>query len=314
LHRNILRQGHERTEDKQRAMRLASFTIDGKPGFGSVSADGANIVDLAAAGVAPDLEAFVSLGAAGLARAKEIAASTGAKRVAISSVTLQAPFPCPKHTILCVGKNYRDHAAEFHGSGFDATAGASAIPDVPIIFVKHPSSVTGPNMPIISGNDPTATLDYEGELAVIIGEPAFHVSEKDAMKHVYGYTILNDATARELQSRHKQWFVGKSVDTFCPMGPYLVTADEIPDVTALRLQTFVNDELRQDAPISDLIFSIPFLISSMSATTTLVSGDIIATGTPAGVGIGYKPPKYLHAGDRVRITIDKLGELANPIT
>lgn len=295
-------------------MRLVSFTIDGRAAFGCVSEDGRTIVDLAAAGVATDLEAFVALGATGLSRAKKIASDANAKRISMSSVTLQAPFPRPTHTIMCVGKNYRDHAAEFHGSGFDATAGTSAIPDVPIIFVKHPSSVTGPGMPIVSGNDPTATLDYEGELAVIIGEPAFRVAESDAMKHVYGYTILNDATARELQSRHKQWFVGKSVDTFCPMGPYLVTADEIPDVTQLRLQTFVNDELRQNAPISDLIFSIPFLISSMSATTTLVTGDIIATGTPAGVGIGYRPPKYLRAGDRVRITIDKLGELSNPIT
>ena len=130
---------------------------------------------------------------------------------------------------------------------------------------------------------------------------------------MYGYTIVNDVTSRELQSRHKQWFVGKSVDTFCPMGPALITADEVPDVTALRLQTFVNDELRQDAVVADLIFDIPTLIATLSATTTLLPGDIIATGTPAGVGIGFTPPKYLHAGDRVRITIGDLGELSNPV-
>jgi len=295
-------------------MRLASFTINGKPAFGNVVGDEREIVDLAAAGVASDLEAFVALGTPGVARAREVAASASAKRIPLADVKLTAPFPRPTRTIMCVGKNYRDHAAEFHGSGFDATAGASAVPDVPIIFVKHPSSVVGPGDAIVSGNDPTSTLDYEGELAVIIGEPAFRVSIADAMKHVYGYTILNDATARELQSRHKQWFVGKSVDTFCPMGPYLVTADEIADIRAARLQTFVNDERRQNALIADLIFDIPFLISTMSATTTLVSGDIIATGTPAGVGIGFTPPKYLHAGDRVRIMIDGLGELANPVT
>ena len=144
--------------------------------------------------------------------------------------------------------------------------------------------------------------------------PAFRVSESDALRYVYGYTIVNDVTSRELQSKHKQWFVGKSVDTFCPMGPYLVTADEVPDITKLRLKTFVNDELRQDAVVADLIFDIPFLIATLSATTTLQPGDIIATGTPAGVGIGFTPPKYLHAGDRVRITIDELGELANPVT
>jgi 2-keto-4-pentenoate hydratase/2-oxohepta-3-ene-1,7-dioic acid hydratase in catechol pathway len=293
-------------------MRLASFIFDGKPAFGNVTGNGRDIVDLAAAGVAPDLESFVALGAAGIARARELE-NGSAKRFALADVVLVAPFPRPTRTIMCVGKNYRDHAAEFHGSGFDATAGASAIPDVPIIFVKHPSSVIGPGAEIVSGNDPTSTLDYEGELAVIIGEPAFRVSIADAMRHVYGYTILNDATARELQSRHKQWFVGKSVDTFCPMGPYLVTADEIADVGALRLQTFVNDERRQNALVADLIFDIPFLISTMSATTTLVTGDIIATGTPAGVGIGFTPPKYLHPGDRVRVTIDGLGELSNPI-
>ena len=125
--------------------------------------------------------------------------------------------------------------------------------------------------------------------------------------------IVNDVTSRELQSRHKQWYVGKSVDTFCPMGPALVTADEVPDVTALRLrEPFVNDELRQDAVVADLIFDIPTLIAALSATTTLQPGDIIATGTPAGVGIGFTPPKYLRAGDRVRITIGDLGELANP--
>jgi 2-keto-4-pentenoate hydratase/2-oxohepta-3-ene-1,7-dioic acid hydratase in catechol pathway len=294
-------------------VRLASFTSNGTATFGVLTSAGDGIFDLAGAGLGPDLESFVLLGAAGLTRLRGwLGAAPPAPR-ALAEVAIVAPFPRPTRTILCVGKNYREHAAEFHGSGFDSTAGASAIPDAPIIFVKHPSSVVGPGAPIVSGNDPTATVDYEGELGVVIGTRAFRVSQADAMQVVYGYTIVNDVTSRELQSKHKQWFIGKSVDSFCPMGPYIVTADEVPDVRALRLQTFVNGELRQNALVADLIFDIPTLIATLSATTTLVPGDIIATGTPAGVGIGFTPPKYLHAGDRVRITIDGLGELTNPV-
>ena len=297
-----------------RLVRLASFLADGAPRYGALTADGTAILDLSAAGIAPDLQAFVALGAAGLARAADAMASASARSYPVASVLLHAPFPQLSRTLMCVGKNYRDHAAEFHGSGFDSTAGAVAVPDVPIIFVKHPGAVIAPGAPIVAANDPTATVDYEGELAVVIGERAHRVPAADAMRHVYGYTIVNDVTSRELQSRHKQWFVGKSIDTFCPMGPYLVTADEIVDVGALRLQTFVNGELRQNALVADLIFDIPTLIATISATTTLLPGDIIATGTPAGVGIGFTPPKYLRAGDRVRIAIDHLGELENPVT
>jgi 2-keto-4-pentenoate hydratase/2-oxohepta-3-ene-1,7-dioic acid hydratase in catechol pathway len=298
--------------EERSVVRFASYTRGGVPAFGVLAPGDTAVIELSS--LAPDLEALLAAGRDGLARVREFVQAGSAKPVALRDVTLSAPFPRPTRTILCVGKNYRDHAAEFHGSGFDSTGGATAVPDAPIIFVKHPSSVIGPDAPIRSANDPTATVDYEGELAVIIGEPAFRVSEANALRYVYGYTIVNDVTSRELQSKHKQWFVGKSVDTFCPMGPYLVTADEIPDVTRLRLKTFVNDELRQDALVADLIFDIPFLIATLSATTTLLPGDIIATGTPAGVGIGFTPPKYLHAGDRVRITIDGLGELANPVS
>lgn len=290
-------------------MRLVSFSVHGKSRFGTVVKGG--FADLSS--LAPDLEAFVARGDEGLARARELVARDTTGVFAAEDVELSAPFPRPTHTIMCVGKNYRDHAAEFYGSGFDSTAGTSAVPDVPIIFVKHPSSVIAPGAAILVANDPTSTVDYEGELGVVIGEPAYRVSKADAMKHVYGYTIVNDVTSRELQSKHKQWFIGKSIETFCPMGPYLVTADEVPDVTALQLQTFVNDELRQNASVADLIFDIPTIIETISATTRLSSGDIIATGTPAGVGIGFTPPKYLLAGDRVRITIGALGELANPV-
>lgn len=295
-------------------MHFASFMSAGTTSFGALTGDGSGIIDLGRAGFGRDLEALVELGAEGLTRARAWLEAAPPAPIPLASVTLLAPFPRPTRTILCVGKNYRDHAAEFHGSGFDSTAGASAIPDAPIIFVKHPSSVIGPGAAIVAANDPTHTVDYEGELGVIVGAVARNVSKAGAQAVIYGYTIVNDVTSRELQSKHKQWFIGKSVDTFCPMGPYLVTADEIPDVTQLRLQTFVNDELRQDAVVADLIFDIPTLIETLTATTTLLPGDIIATGTPAGVGIGFTPPKYLHAGDRVRVTIDRLGELANPVS
>ncbi len=295
-------------------MRLISFVADGRPSFGAIAGDGSVFVDLGGAGVGNDLEAFVATGERGLAAARAILETKAIPARRLDEVTLAAPFPRPTRTLLCVGKNYRDHAAEFHGSGFDSTAGANAVPDAPIIFVKHPSSVIPTGMPIVSGNDPTNTVDYEGELTVVIGAPTHRVAAEDAFSHVYGYMIANDVTSRELQSKHKQWFIGKSVDTFCPMGPYLVTADEIPDVRALRLQTFVNDELRQDAVVADLIFDIPTLIETISATTTLQSGDLLLTGTPAGVGIGFKPPVYLKPGDRVRVTIDRLGELSNPVS
>jgi 2-keto-4-pentenoate hydratase/2-oxohepta-3-ene-1,7-dioic acid hydratase in catechol pathway len=212
-----------------------------------------------------------------------------------------------------VGKNYHEHAKEFHQSGFDASAGKDAIPDVPIIFTKWPNSVIGPQVAIPGSEDPTASVDYEGELTVVIGRTARRVRKADALSHVYGYTIINDATARTLQHRHKQWFLGKSLDGFCPMGPCIVTADEIPDPTRLRLQTRVNGELRQDAPVSDLIFDIPTLIEEISALMTLEPGDLIATGTCAGVGIGFNPPKYLVAGDVVSITIEPIGTLVNPV-
>ena len=294
-------------------MRFVSFVAGDRESFGVLSADGIGIVDLGVAGLAPNLESFVALGALGLTAAQHWIAAAPREPIALDDVVVEAPFPHPSRTILCVGKNYREHAAEFHGSGFDSTAGASAIPDAPIIFVKHPSSVVGPGDAIVAANDPTNTVDYEGELGVVIGMRASHVAAADALHYVYGYTIVNDVTSRELQSKHKQWFIGKSVDTFCPMGPYLVTADEVSDVTALRLQTFVNEELRQDALVADLIFDIPTLIETLSATTTLLPGDIIATGTPAGVGIGFTPPQYLRPGDTVRITIDGLGELTNTV-
>jgi 2-keto-4-pentenoate hydratase/2-oxohepta-3-ene-1,7-dioic acid hydratase in catechol pathway len=199
---------------------------------------------------------------------------------------------------MCVGKNYHEHAREFGTSGFDSSVAANGdtIPTDPIIFTKVPESVIADGETIRYPEGICDALDYEGELAVVIGRGGRGIRKADALAHVFGYTIVNDVTARDWQGRHKQWFLGKSFDTFCPMGPWIVTADEV-EVTNLRLRTWVNDELRQDASTRDLIFDVPTLIETISAGITLFPGDVIATGTPVGVGLGFKPPKYLQPGD-----------------
>lgn len=294
-------------------MRLVTFSDAKGVRIGVHDKESNTIVDLAASTRLPkEMTAFVALGKKGLARARK-AVKSGEGRLPLADVKLLAPFPRPAKNILCVGKNYHDHAKEFHNSGFDASAGANAIPDVPIMFTKWPNSVIGPGVAIPSVNDYTNSVDYEGELTVVMGEGGRNITQKNAYKHVYGYTIINDVTARTLQNRHKQWFLGKSPDGFCPMGPCIVTADEIKDVGQLRLITKVNGELRQDAFVSQLIFDIPRLIEDLSKVMTLEPGDLIATGTCAGVGIGFNPPKYLQPGDHVAITIEPIGTLENPV-
>ena len=233
--------------------------------------------------------------------------------IAIEHVTLLAPIPRPARNIFCVGKNYRAHAEEFTRSGFDAGQQANdAIPTAPIFFTKAPETVIAHGEAIWDAEGVTDALDYEAELAVVIGQGGRGISRADAMNHVFGYTIVNDVTARDWQKRHQQWFLGKSFDTFAPMGPALVTADDI-DGHNLNLRCYVNGELRQSANTRDLIFDIPSLIETLSAGITLYPGDVIATGTPEGVGIGFKPPRFLHRGDTVRIEIEGIGVLENPI-
>lgn len=230
----------------------------------------------------------------------------------LSDVEIGAPIPRPRRNIFCIGKNYTDHAHEFANSGFDSSARLpeDTIPTSPIVFTKVPESVIGPDNPIRYPFELSQSIDYEAELAVIIGKGGRGIRHDQAYSHVWGYTIINDVTARDLQSRHSQWLIGKSLDTFCPMGPWLVTADEV-DAENLHIRCWVNGELRQDANTRDLIFDIPALIETISAGITLQPGDIIATGTPAGVGIGFTPPKFLKCGDEIAIEIDGLGRLTN---
>jgi 2-keto-4-pentenoate hydratase/2-oxohepta-3-ene-1,7-dioic acid hydratase in catechol pathway len=227
-------------------------------------------------------------------------------------VTFEAPIPRPARNIFCVGKNYHEHAQEFARSGFDSSAVNGAVPKHPIIFSKVPETVVANGAAIIIDPKVSSAIDYEAELAVIIGMPGRGIRPEDAFDHIWGYTIVNDVTARDLQGRHSQWLIGKSQDTFCPMGPWAVTKDEI-DISDTAIRCFVNGDIRQSSNTKLLIHDIPTIIATISAGVTLKAGDIIATGTPAGVGIGFDPPRYLKKGDVVRVEIDGIGALENRV-
>lgn len=234
--------------------------------------------------------------------------------VSFDEVTFLPPVARPSKNIICVGKNYTAHAAEFTKSGYDSSASNAddIIPDAPILFSKAACTMIGAKEDIVVPWDISEKIDYEAELGLIIGRTGRSISKEDAYDHVWGYTVINDMTARDLQSTHKQWLLGKSIDTFCPIGPWVTTADEL-DPENLELSCWVNDELRQHTNTSDLIFDIPNIISIASASMTLSPGDIIATGTPAGVGIGFNPPKFLKKGDVVKVSISDIGTIENTI-
>ncbi|KAK5936854.1 hypothetical protein PMZ80_010973 [Knufia obscura] len=219
--------------------------------------------------------------------------------------------PISGRDILAIGKNYSEHAREFNASGYDSSDKVD-IPSHPVVFTKRATSIIANEEDILLHEDFTSTLDYEGEIGVIIGKAGFKIPEEQASDHIWGYTIINDVTAREKQRDHKQFYIGKSADTYCPMGPIAVPADRLPKV--LTVTTHVNGEKRQESSTEDLIFSIPVLIKTLSESQTLRPGDIIATGTPAGVGFGLKPPQFLKAGDLVEISVTGLGTLRNKVS
>lgn len=288
-------------------VKIISFETSDGMAAGFVDGDSA-VICASGAAARSSVQSLIDGGPAAVEKWR----ADGGPRVPLSKVRLLAPIPEPRRDIFCVGKNYHAHAAEFHSSGFDSSA-QETVPSHPVIFTKPTTSVCGPNDIVRASLDPTGTVDYEGELGVVIGSRCFGVSKDRANDHVFGYVIVNDVTSRELQKRHNQWIIGKGIDTFCPMGPWILTADEASGLGDLELATEINGELRQRARLSDLIFDIPTLIETMSRTMTLLPGDIIATGTPVGVGIGFKPPKYLAEGDRMRISITGLGTLENVI-
>jgi len=290
-------------------MRLVSFEHGSRRGIGARTADD-RVVDFAAdAGLPTTMRAFVAAGGAALERAAALLAD--GPGVPLAEVRLLAPIR-PPNNVMCIGKNYVEHAREFAGSGFDASA-QQAVPAHPVVFTKARSAIVGPGDDVEVSADRTGTSDYEGELAVVIGRGGTGIRAEDAEQHVYGYTVVNDVTVRELQKRHVQFFLGKSAATYCPMGPQIVTRDEVPDVTACWVRTRVNGEERQAAPVADLIFAIPTLIEAISASVRLEPGDVIATGTPAGVGIGFDPPRYLVPGDVVEVSVDGIGALVNRV-
>lgn len=286
-------------------MKLATFAHEGRRRVGIVSVDGATVQPLHLQQAEADRGVLAIVEA--LARGDAMPATAGAP-ISLGAVVLQAPIPLPRRNIFCVGRNYHEHAKELSGSVFkDNSANPAAWP---IVFTKVPECVIGTGRPVQLPGAVSRQIDYEAELAVVIGRQGRDILHDDAMAHVFGYTIVNDVTARDVQMRHQQWDLGKSFDTFCPMGPWLVTADEF-DGRDTRVRCWVNDELRQDGKTTDLIFDIPTLIETCSRGITLYPGDIIATGTPSGVGMGMKPPVFLKAGDSVRIEIDRLGVLEN---
>lgn len=222
-------------------------------------------------------------------------------RRALSGIELAAPVPLPGK-VVCVGLNYRDHAAET----------GAPLPEIPVLFAKFASSVSAHNA-VVEVPPDVSDIDYEAELGIVIGSTACRVSEAEALGCVAGYTCLNDLTSRSLQFATSQWFLGKSVDGFLPMGPSLVTADEVGDPQSLRIRCFVNDVCRQDSTTSEMIFGVAALVSFVSRTITLEPGDVIATGTPPGVGMAATPPTYLSDGDEVVVEIEKVGRLATRI-
>ena len=226
-------------------------------------------------------------------------------KVKFTDLVWEAPIPRTPKNVMCIGKNYQDHVLEM-GSEKD-------LPKDIVVFTKASTTITGDHALIPSYEELTKELDYEGELAVVIGKKGKDIPEQQAIDYVFGYTILNDITARDLQAKHKQFFLGKSLDETCPMGPYLVSKDEIPYPNQLSIVTKVNDEIRQDGNTQDMIFSIEEIISTLSKGMTLEPGDVISTGTPAGVGKGLNPPIFLKKGDQVKVSIQGIGTLNNEI-
>ena len=228
----------------------------------------------------------------------------------LQEVKLHAPIPQPRKNVICMAVNYAEHAKETANSREGAS---SAPPTSPMLFTKATTTINGPYDPFVIDPTVSTAIDWEVELGVIIGKGGKHISEADALSHIFGYTVINDITARDLQARHKQFFLGKSLDGSCPMGPYIVTADEIADPQKLALRLRVNGVTKQDSNTSEMVFAIPTIIATLSSIMTLEPGDIIATGTPSGVGYSRTPPEFLKPNDMVECEVEGLGTLKTPI-
>ena len=229
--------------------------------------------------------------------------------VPLSKVELMSPIPRPRQNVMCLGWNYTEHVEETAGKALEAPK----LPKYPIVFTKAASSMNGPFADISVDLEVSDKMDWEVELAVIIGKSGLKIPKAQALDHVFGYSIINDVSARDTQRRHKQFFVGKSFTGACPMGPWIVTADEIPNPQVLDLKSSVNGELKQDSNTKYQIFDVASVIETLSKGMMLEAGDIIATGTPSGVGYVRNPPEYLMPGDVVECEIEGIGKISNPI-
>lgn len=279
-------------------MRLVSFTKNGQSGTGLLHKDG--VFPFWNAGF-EDAISFIAAGSRGREQVEHLLISSSHNVLPLHSVRLMAPVPRPPK-ILCVGLNYRDHATE----------SKMEVPPVPTIFAKYSNAVIGPGDPIVL-SPATQKPDYEAEFAVVIGKRAKNVQGSAWKDYVFGYTIVNDVSARDVQLATSQWTLGKSFDTFAPIGPHIVTTDEVPDPDALDIRLSIGGETLQSSNTRELIFGVPELIEYISRMLTLEPGDIISTGTPAGVGLGRTPPRWLRPGEEVVIEIEKIGTLRNPV-
>jgi 2-keto-4-pentenoate hydratase/2-oxohepta-3-ene-1,7-dioic acid hydratase in catechol pathway len=286
--------------EKGIGMRLVTYRAGTTQRVGV--ATGATVVDISK--LAPDMLTLIEGGPALLDQVRALAAQ-GGEGVALDSVELLAPIPRPRKNIVCLGMNYAEHAYE----GQRARGLPEKLPEDPVFFSKAITAINHPNGVIPFDPQVSSQIDWEVELAFVIGRQGKNISRDEALSYIFGYTILNDISARDLQSRHKQFFRAKSLDGCAPLGPWIVTADEIADPQQLRLSLRVNGKTMQDSSTNDMIFDIPTIIATLSHGMTLEPGDIIATGTPSGVGLGMNPPQYLKPGDVVEAEVEGIGVL-----
>lgn len=282
-------------------MRYVTFEREGRAVVGILHQDTQQIIAPDEAEWPADMLTVITRGGI-----QGVPASAG---VPLEQVKLLAPILNPPKNVLCIGRNYREHVSE----GARANKTEDKVPEKPVFFTKAHTCIIGPDAAITFNPKVSDQTDWEAELGVIIGRQGRDISEDEALDYVFGYTCLNDVTARDLQRSHNQWFKGKSLDTFCPIGPWIVTADELGDPQNLHIQLRVNGETKQDANTRDMIFNVRTIISSLSAGFTLEPGDIIATGTPSGVGFARVPPEFLKDGDVVEVEIEKIGVLRNTV-
>ncbi|EGO64272.1 fumarylacetoacetate hydrolase family protein [Acetonema longum] len=300
-------------------MKFVTFEADGKVSIGILSADQKYVIPLQAAeqgccnsATLPDtMLELIEQGDAAVKIVQTILerADSSCPKLALDEVRLLAPIPRPRKNIFCIGKNYVEHALEVDKTG-DVSA---AVPKVPVVFSKPPTCVIGTGAIVKNHKQMTSKIDYEVELAVIVGKTASQAAKDKAYDYVFGYTIMNDISARDLQKAHGQWLMGKSPDTFAPLGPCIVHKNAIPAPHNLSIKSMINGEIRQNANTKDMVFDIPALIAAISSIITLEPGDIIATGTPAGVGAGFNPPRFLQPGDEMRLEIENIGILVNTL-